>query len=177
MEAAYPIHPEVFERLYNDWGECQVGLEGYEMVAESDAQSISPGSEVLARLFKKYSPCLILIDEWVAYFRGIYSVTDTAAGSFETNLTFAQALTVSVLDDLDQGLHVPVETLGEQTGHGIALADQAARCRGVDGPHQATIQGPGGKALEIAALAPRDIDHLNELARAKEKASCRPQVS
>ena len=80
------------------WGEMAWqlgGVEGYEMVAESDAQSISPGSEVLARLFKKYSPCLILIDEWVAYFRGIYSVPDTAAGSFETNLTFAQALTES----------------------------------------------------------------------------------
>ena len=78
------------------WGEMAWqlgGVEGYEMVAESDAQSISPGSEVLARLFKKYSPCLILIDEWVAYFRGIYSVSNTAAGSFETNLTFAQALT------------------------------------------------------------------------------------
>jgi predicted AAA+ superfamily ATPase len=78
------------------WGEMAWqlgGAEGYQMVAESDAQSISPGSDILAQLFKKYSPCLILIDEWVAYFRGIYSVTDTAAGSFETNLTFAQALT------------------------------------------------------------------------------------
>ena len=69
------------------------GAEGYAFVAESDAKSISPGSEVLGKLFKKYSPCLILIDEWVAYFRGIYNVSDTPAGSFETNLTFAQALT------------------------------------------------------------------------------------
>ena len=78
------------------WGEMAWqlgGAEGYAFVAESDAKSISPGSEVLGKLFKKYSPCLILIDEWVAYFRGIYNVSDTPAGSFETNLTFAQALT------------------------------------------------------------------------------------
>ena len=36
------------------------------MVAENDAKGIAPGSNLLESLFKKFAPCLILIDEWVA---------------------------------------------------------------------------------------------------------------
>jgi hypothetical protein len=36
---------------------------------------------------------LILIDEWVAYLRNLYKVDGLPAGSFDANLTFAQALT------------------------------------------------------------------------------------
>ena len=42
----------------------------------------------------EYGPCLILIDEWVAYAR--HDESDLPAGSFETQFTFAQALTESV---------------------------------------------------------------------------------
>jgi uncharacterized protein len=52
-----------------------------------------PGSNVLSELFEVLSPCLILVDEWVAYLRNLYGVPGLPAGSFDANLTFAQALT------------------------------------------------------------------------------------
>jgi hypothetical protein len=47
-------------------------------------------------LLRKYSPCLILIDEWVAYARGLHDTKDLPAGDFETQFTFAQTLTEEV---------------------------------------------------------------------------------
>jgi hypothetical protein len=38
-------------------------------------------------------PCLVLIDEWIAYVRQLYGVSGLPAGSFDANLTFAQSLT------------------------------------------------------------------------------------
>ena len=78
------------------WGEMawQLGGEGaYAMIAESDRMGTSPGSTDLAALFKAYSPCLILIDEWVAYARQLVGKTDLPAGSFEAQTSFAQAIT------------------------------------------------------------------------------------
>ena len=43
----------------------------------------------------EYGPCLILIDEWVAYARQLHDNDDLPGGSFETHFTFAQALTES----------------------------------------------------------------------------------
>jgi len=78
------------------WGELAWqlgGKEGYKLIADSDKKSTSPGSDLLKELFDKYSPCLILIDEWVAYARQIYGKRDLPAGDFEAQTTFAQALT------------------------------------------------------------------------------------
>jgi predicted AAA+ superfamily ATPase len=50
---------------------------------------------VLRELFNEYGPCLILIDEWVAYARQLHDAADLPGGSFETHFTFAQALTES----------------------------------------------------------------------------------
>ena len=44
-------------------------------------------------LFDTYGPALVLIDEWVAFARNIYGVEGLCAGSFDANMTFAQALT------------------------------------------------------------------------------------
>ena len=41
------------------------------------------------------APCLILIDEWVAYARQLHDQGDLPAGTFDTQFTFAQALTES----------------------------------------------------------------------------------
>ncbi|MDQ6436331.1 DUF499 domain-containing protein [Mesorhizobium sp. LHD-90] len=81
------------------WGELayQLGLaEGFAMVAENDAKGIAPGSNLLESLFKKFAPCLILIDEWVAYLRQIYKVEGLPSGSFDANLSFVQSLTEAV---------------------------------------------------------------------------------
>ena len=77
------------------WGELAWqlgGPEGYHMIAKDDEHATSPGDR-LRHLMKKYGPCLILIDEWVAYARQLHDNSDLAGGSFETQFTFAQALT------------------------------------------------------------------------------------
>ena len=81
------------------WGDLAYqlgGKEGYALVAENDRTGISPGSELLAKLFTANAPCLILIDEWVAYLRHLYKAEGLPAGSFDTNLSFVQSLTEAV---------------------------------------------------------------------------------
>jgi predicted AAA+ superfamily ATPase len=78
------------------WGEMAYqlgGAKGYALVAENDLTGTSPGSDTLKELFDSFSPALILIDEWVAYARQLYHVDGLPAGSFDANMTFAQALT------------------------------------------------------------------------------------
>lgn len=81
------------------WGEMAAqlgGAEGYEMVAADDRAGTAPGSDRLVELFKRFGPCLILIDEMVAFIRNLYQVADAGAGSFDANLTFIQSLTEAV---------------------------------------------------------------------------------
>jgi hypothetical protein len=47
-------------------------------------------------LFNKHAPCLILIDEWVAYARQLHDAKDLPGGTFDTHFTFAQALSEAV---------------------------------------------------------------------------------
>ena len=78
------------------WGELAWqlgGAEGYALVRESDENKVSPGSDVLQRLFNHCGTCLILIDEWVAYARQLVDREDLVSGNFESQKTFAQALT------------------------------------------------------------------------------------
>ena len=77
------------------WGELawQLGkAEGYALVAEDDRQATNPGDS-LRLLFNRYAPCLILVDEWVAYARQLHDRADLPGGSFDTHFTFAQTLT------------------------------------------------------------------------------------
>ena len=79
------------------WGELawQVGgQEAFGRVAADDAHATNPG-DALRALFNDYGPCLILIDEWVAYARQLHDQRDLPAGTFETQFSFAQALTES----------------------------------------------------------------------------------
>lgn len=79
------------------WGEIAWqlgGKEGYAMIREDDEKATNPGDR-LRELFNKYSPCLILIDEWVAYARQLHEGTSLPAGTFETQFTFAQTLSES----------------------------------------------------------------------------------
>jgi predicted AAA+ superfamily ATPase len=81
------------------WGELAWqlgGREGLAMVANSDKAGTSPGKELLNALLTKYSPCLVLIDEWVAMLRQLPDEDGLAAGSFGANITFAQELTEAV---------------------------------------------------------------------------------
>lgn len=78
------------------WGDLawQLGkAEGYALVADADASGTSPGKEVLERLLERYAPCVILIDEMVAYVRQFTEGTTLTGGTFDSNLSFVQALT------------------------------------------------------------------------------------
>jgi predicted AAA+ superfamily ATPase len=75
------------------WGEIAWQLGGkdaYKLIKEDDERATNPGNR-LKELFNQYGPCLILIDEWVAYARQLHGAADLPAGSFETQFTFAQA--------------------------------------------------------------------------------------
>jgi len=79
------------------WGELAWQLGGkkaFDHLAADDEKATSPG-DVLRELFIEYGPCLILIDEWVAYARQLHDQSDLPAGGFETQFTFAQLLTES----------------------------------------------------------------------------------
>ncbi len=87
------------------WGELawQLGFsaggekeakKAFDRVAADDEKATSPG-DVLRKLFNDYGPCLILIDEWVAYARQLHDEGDLPAGGFETQFSFAQVLTES----------------------------------------------------------------------------------
>ncbi len=79
------------------WGELAWQLGGkkaYARIQKDDERATSPG-DVLRELFNEYGPCLILIDEWVAYARQLHDKSDLPAGGFETQFTFAQVLTES----------------------------------------------------------------------------------
>src|ERR1035437_3368314 len=79
------------------WGELAWQLGGkkaFERVRADDEKATSPG-DVLRELFIEYGPCLVLIDEWVAYARQLHDQSDLPAGGFETQFSFAQVLTES----------------------------------------------------------------------------------
>lgn len=77
------------------WGELAWqlgGAEAYALVAEADVNRTPPGA-ALHELLAKYSPAVILIDEWVAYARSLVGRDDLAGGTFDDQFTFAQSLT------------------------------------------------------------------------------------
>ncbi len=78
------------------WGEMAWQLGGrtaYDIVANSDAKGVAPGSDDILKIFESFSPCVVLLDEPVAYCRNICGVEGLPAGSFDANMTFLQALT------------------------------------------------------------------------------------
>ncbi len=86
--------------IHTLWGEMawQLGeaigkaKQAYALIADEDRRGVCPGAEKLTRLFIKYGPALILIDEWVALARQMYGKDGLPGGSFDSNITFAQAI-------------------------------------------------------------------------------------
>lgn len=80
------------------WGELAWqlgGREAYDMIAENDRNGTNPG-HLLDDILAKYGPCLILIDEWVAYAKQLVGHDDLPAGPFDNQFVFAQSLTEAV---------------------------------------------------------------------------------
>jgi predicted AAA+ superfamily ATPase len=78
------------------WGELawQLGKEdAFALVKDADTTGTSPGKEVLRALLETYSPCVVLIDELLAYIRQFQEGQPLSGGSFDSNLSFLQALT------------------------------------------------------------------------------------
>lgn len=85
---------ELAWQLGNAAGGAKEAKKAFQRVAADDEKATSPG-DVLRELFKDYGPCLVLVDEWVAYARQLHDDPDLPGGTFETQFTFAQALTES----------------------------------------------------------------------------------
>jgi len=84
------------QRVNTLWGELAwqlLGDDGYALVAESDNSGTSPGKEVLKQLLEQASPCVILIDELVAFIRQLELGKSYPAGTYDSNISFIQALT------------------------------------------------------------------------------------
>ena len=82
------------------WGEMAYQLvtsagkpDLYAIVSDSDRRGVSPGSEALKTLLNSCGPCLILMDELVAYAKKIYGVDGLPAGSYDNFITFIQEIT------------------------------------------------------------------------------------
>jgi len=81
------------------WGELAWqlgGADGYAMVQESDENGTSPGKNILRELLEANSPCVILMDEMVAYIRQFVDGQTLSGGTYESNISFVQALTEAV---------------------------------------------------------------------------------
>ena len=82
-------------RVHTIWGEIAwqlAGKDGYALLADSDRNGTNPG-ERIRDVLAMASPCLVLIDEWVAYARELYGTENLPAGNFDSQFGFAQALT------------------------------------------------------------------------------------
>jgi predicted AAA+ superfamily ATPase len=82
------------------WGEMAAQLAEsagkpalYDYVKEADKKGVSPGSEVLKNLFDAAAPCLVLMDELVAYAKKIYGANGLPAGTFDNLIAFIQEVT------------------------------------------------------------------------------------
>ena len=82
------------------WGEMAAQLAAgadnlklYDLVKEADRKGVSPGSATLKKLFDECGPCLVLMDELVAYAKKLYGVDNLPAGSYDNFITFIQEIT------------------------------------------------------------------------------------
>lgn len=82
------------------WGEMAAQLADsagnsklYDYVKEADKKGVSPGSEALKNLFDTCAPCLVLMDELVAYAKKLYGANGLPAGTFDNFISFIQEVT------------------------------------------------------------------------------------
>ena len=87
-------------KIYTLWGEMayQLAIEAgdpklFDIVKEADKKGVSPGSATLKQLFDACGPCVVLIDELVAYAKKLWHVDGLPAGSFDNLISFVQEIT------------------------------------------------------------------------------------
>ena len=109
------------------WGELAWqlgGKEAYAVIKKADETATNPGDR-LRELFNRYAPCLILIDEWVAYARQLHDNGDLPGGTFETHFTFAQTLSEAAKAAKNTLLvvSIPASESGQVSPHGSEAVD------------------------------------------------------
>lgn len=148
MQAGQPVPKPEGMQVRTMWGELAYqlgGAEGYSMVAGADETSTGPGA-ALADVLRRYAPCVILIDEWVAYARQLTEETALSGGTFETQFTFAQTLTEAVKSAPGAMLvlTLPMSDMREEANDievgGIRGREALKRLRNVIGRSQANWQ-------------------------------------
>jgi len=98
ISASEPEPAEDGVTLHTLWGQLAHqlgGKAGYELVRSADETGTNPGA-ALKKLFTQCGPAVVLIDEWIAYARQLREPGDgkrLPGGDFDTQFTFAQALT------------------------------------------------------------------------------------
>ena len=101
------------------WGEMAYqlgGVKAYQMVETADKKGVSPNSNTIHELLDAFGPCLIIIDELVAYARNIYKVDGLPSGSFDSVMTFIQALTEAMRRSSDSMLLVSIPASDIEVG-------------------------------------------------------------
>ncbi len=81
------------------WGELAWqlgGSEAFALLKDADATGTSPGKDVLRELLAAYAPCVVLIDELLAYVSQFPEGQTLSGGSYDSNRSFIQALTEAV---------------------------------------------------------------------------------
>lgn len=117
------------------WGEIAyqlAGRPGYELVEAEDKSGSNPGNKLI-ELFRLAGPSVVLIDEWVAYARQLPSRENEPVligGHFDTQFTFAQALTEAAAAVQDAVVLVSIPASDIEVG-GDKGQDALARLRNV----------------------------------------------
>lgn len=119
--SAYGENP--LNTLWGYMADSLGGQDAYEFVRLASEQWTSPGGQELDNLFNSLGPCVILIDELVAYARVL---NDKHAANF---YTFLQALTESATRQRNVAIVVTVPEADDELGgdHGIAAATQVGK--------------------------------------------------
>ena len=133
VSAAEPVEEGI--ALHTLWGRMAYQLGGrdaYELVRTDDEAGTNPGA-ALRTLFQACGPAVVLIDEWVAYARQLRGGDEeggrTIGGDFDTQFTFAQALTeaASSVPDVVVLVSIPasdIEVGGERGRTALGEAEE-----------------------------------------------------
>lgn len=133
------------------WGELAWqlgGREAYDLVSENDRNGTNPG-HLLDELLHRYGPCLILIDEWVAYAKQLVGHDDLPAGPFDNQFVFAQSLTeaVKTADHCMLVMSIPASDSGWAVTSRLAARTDSWRCvncrTSCAGPRTSGVLPPG----------------------------------
>jgi hypothetical protein len=126
---------EVPLTLHTLWGEIAyrlAGVEGYEIVRQSDEERVAPGSEALEKLLQVTGPALILIDETLSYITKASGIPVGKGYLSDQAQEFLLELTRAVNAAADVALVLtmtssPQEQIGEAAERAAEEIDRAIR--------------------------------------------------